>query len=479
MASWAFGLTLNEASQTPLFLQITEALLDAIRRGRLAPDERLPGSRTLAATLGVHRNTVVAAYDELLAQGWLRTSPARGTFVARDLPAKPGGRAAGVAARPGFELPPKPDFPLAEEPPKKGAIVLAGGAPDLAQVPTAALARAYRRALCDPRLRLLDYGDPRGDAALRTQIAKLLQSERGIVARPEQILVLRGSQMALRLIGDVLLSPDDTVAVESFGYVPAWVALGRGALRPVPVDAEGLDVEALEALVEREPIRAVYVTPHHQYPTMVVLSAARRLALLELAKVHRIAIIEDDYDNEVHYRGRPVLPLASADRAGVVLYVGTLSKVLAPGLRLGYLVAPEPVITRLAEHRRYVDRQGDLVVEHAVAELMEDGEVQRHARRMRRMYEERREVLLDLLDRHLGGALEVAPHDGGMALWAHAPGIDVEQWSANARDRGVWFTTAKRYAFDHRARPFVRLGFAGVGARELGRAVRRMTEALP
>ncbi len=481
MASWTFGLDLDETLDTPVFLQIARAILEAIQARRLKPDERLPGTRTLAATLGVHRNTVVAAYDELVAEGWIESSPARGTFVARDLPLARVRRATtGLARRPGFDLLHPPTRRRPQDPPRdRRTIVLAGGAPDLEHVPKAALARAYRRALFDRRAALLDYGDPRGELALRQQIAAMLAEERGVVATEDEILVVRGSQMGLRLIADAVVGPGDRVAVESLGYPPAWVALGRGRLEPIPVDADGIDVDAIAALVERAPIRAVYVTPHHQYPTLVVLSAARRLALLELARRHRFAIVEDDYDNEVHYRGRPVLPLASQDRSGVVLYVGTLSKVLAPGLRLGYVVAPAPVIERLAEHRRYMDRQGDRVVERAVAELMEDGEVQRHARRMRRLYGQRRDAFLALLDRHLGDVLRVESHDGGMALWAHAPGIDVDRWADAAEANGVWFATARRFTFDGRPRPYLRLGFAAADEATLARAVRRMTDVVP
>lgn len=479
MASWTFGLDLDDTLDTPVFLQIARAILEAIQARRLVPEERLPGTRTLAATLGVHRNTVVAAYDELVAEGWIESAPARGMFVAKDLPLSRARRATtGLARRAGFDLRPPPTRRRPQDPPNdRRTIVLAGGAPDLEHVPKAALARAYRRALFAKRV--LDYGDPRGEPALREQLAAMLAEERGIVATPEEILVVRGSQMGLRLIADAIVGPKDRVVVEALGYPPAWVALGRGRLEPIPVDQEGLDVDALAALVQRHPIRAVYVTPHHQYPTLVVLSAARRLALLDLARRHRFAIVEDDYDNEVHYRGRPVLPLASQDHAGVVVYVGTLSKVLAPGLRLGYVVAPAPLIERLAEHRRYIDRQGDRVVERALAELMEDGEVQRHARRMRRLYGQRREAFLELLDRHLSGVLRVESHDGGMALWAHAPGVDVDRWAADAEANGVWFATARRFTFDGRPRPYLRLGFAAADERTLARAVRRMTEVVP
>jgi GntR family transcriptional regulator/MocR family aminotransferase len=245
------------------------------------------------------------------------------------------------------------------------------------------------------------------------------------------------------------------------------------------VDAGGARVDAIAALAARGRLRAVYLTPHHQYPTTVVLAAGRRLELLALARARRFAGLEDDYDHEFHYDGRPVVPLASADRAGVVVYVGPLSKVLAPGLRLGFLVAPRAVVEAAAARRAFIDRQGDHVLEHALAELFEDGELLRHVRRARRRYAERREVLAEALRRTLGGALSFELPPGGTGLWcAVDPRIDVESWHARALDAGVSFQTARPFAFDGRARSFVRLGFARLDERELREAVRRMAGAL-
>jgi GntR family transcriptional regulator/MocR family aminotransferase len=196
---------------------------------------------------------------------------------------------------------------------------------------------------------------------------------------------------------------------------------------------------------------------------------------LELARKHRFAIVEDDYDHEVHYRGRPILPLASADRAGVVVYLGTLSKVLAPGVRVGYVVAPRAVLERMTALRRMVDRQGDPAVERAVAELLEDGVVQRHARRMRRVYHARRDALLEAMHDRLGERLVAPVPDGGMALWARAaPGVDIDAWSQRAARAGVLFPTARSFALDRKPRPFARLPYAPLDERELREAVARM-----
>jgi GntR family transcriptional regulator/MocR family aminotransferase len=198
-----------------------------------------------------------------------------------------------------------------------------------------------------------------------------------------------------------------------------------------------------------------------------------------MARARRIAVIEDDYDHEFHYHGRPVLPLAGDDPDGVVIYVGTLSKVLAPSLRIGFIVAPEPLIARLAAIRALVDRQGDSILERAVAELVEDGELQRHTSRARRVYLARRDTLAAALAEHLGDALSFTLPAGGIALWARAAaGIDVDAWAARARDAGVGFRTAREFTFDGHRAPFMRLGFASLDENELREAVQRMVGAL-
>jgi GntR family transcriptional regulator/MocR family aminotransferase len=478
-----------EADRVPLFLRIARAIADDVRRGRLRPGAAIPGSRELAQMLGVHRNTVLAAYRELVAEGWLTTEPARGTFVSLAMPEVAPRRFAAAAAprdevptRVGFDLPPAEREPGVEmRAPAGDVISLMGGVPDVRLAPVAALARAFRRSLRTSSRAVLSYGDPAGPARLRAAIAQMLSATRGLAASADSVLVTRGSQMALDLVARTLLSPGDVVAVEGLGYRPAWEAFRAVGARcvPMPLDEGGLDVGALADLAAETRIRAVYVTPHHQYPTTVTLAAGRRLELLELARRARFAILEDDYDHEFHYDGRPVLPLASADRAGVVVYLGTLSKVLAPGLRIGYLVAPRALVERVAARRFYIDRQGDLALEHAVAELFEDGDLGRHVRRARRAYLERRGVLVESLHQRLGSAVCFTTPAGGTAIWARvAADVSPEAWAARALERGVLIHTARFFAFDGRPRPFVRLGFAQASPHELREAVRRLAAAL-
>ena len=502
----------EEHENAPIFSRIARAIAHDIARGRLRPGQRLPGSRALASSLGVNRNTVLAAINELIAQGWLDARPAQGTFVRAVAPgdqrARPASRGLeprpGMPSRPAFGLPRQNlarsrwarwipgrggvlgDIDRAEPGASGDTLLMAGGVPDPRLFPGELLARAYRRAMRRHAHAVLDYGDPRGYPALRAALAEMLATTRGLACGPDDVVVTRGSQMAMWLVARALLEPGDRVAVESYGYVPAWDALGQNGaeLIPIPVDDEGMDTAALERQIaggpDGGPIRAVYVTPHHQYPTLATLSAARRMHLLALAREHGFAIIEDDYDNEYHYEGRPVLPLASADRAGSVVYIGTLSKVLAPGLRIGYVVAPRAVLERLTRQRTLVDRQGDRPTEAAVAELIEDGEIQRHIRRTRRIYHGRRDALAHQLEDQLGDLVQFQVPRGGMAFWVECDrAIDVEGWAERARERGVIVTPGRMVAFHDRPEPHLRVGFARTDEAEIARAVTRLRAALP
>lgn len=468
MSAWTFEIPLSRGDG-PLFRQLGSGLRRAIADGRLPAGTRLPGTRTLAKRLGVHRNTVLRAFADLCADGWLETVESSGTFVATDLPRRPPPtRTPG----PTYPLPPGP-APDDRRAPDDPGILSFSSLPDVSDIPQAAWARAWRRVLRLHGRRALDYADPRGDPALRAALAHMLATTRGLAIGADDVLVTRGSQMALYLVGAALLRPGDVVAVERWGYAPAWRALSAGGARvvPVAVDGDGIDVEALARLCESHPVRAVYVTPHHQYPTTVSLTPARRLRLLDLAARHGFAIVEDDYDHEFRFDGPPLFPIASVDRRPVI-YIGTLSKVLAPGLRCGFVVAPPSVLERLAGQRLDIDRQGDGVGERALAELFADGEVQRHVQRMRSLYHRRRDRLAALLREHLSDAVDFDLPAGGMAIWARVrAGVDLSGWSAAALQRGVWLMPPSAMTVEGAPPPGLRLGFARLERAALARAV--------
>jgi GntR family transcriptional regulator / MocR family aminotransferase len=469
-------------SEAPAYLQLSRAIADKIRCGKLSAGVRLPGSRTLASGLGLHRNTVLKAYEELLSEGWLSATHAKGTFVSNaipheSLPALPPKQ---VAPFP-FALPKVELAPFTDDTPPMGHVQLYGGSADLRLLPSTAIARAYRRALRQAP-RLLGYGSPRGSLALRVELCKLLSSTRGVAVEPERLLITRGSQMGIYLTAAAMLQTGDVVVVEGLGYPPAWQALRASGARLVPcrVDASGLDVERLEQICERQrrkrrPVRAVYLTPHHQYPTTVTLAPGRRMTLTKLAAEFGFVVIEDDYDHEFHYDGQPTLPLASAFPENSIAYIGTFSKVLAPGFRLGFLVAPHPVIERATSERFYIDRQGDAATEAALAELLEDGEIGRHIRKTRWIYQERRDHCIAVLRETFGERLQIAVPTGGMALWIRCQGgPTASAWLDESRKLGLDFQLGKPFGARPLPDEFVRMGFAVVTPEEMRRAVAQL-----
>lgn len=489
MRTWQLQVALDSADDRPLYQQISRQIVAAILDGRLSGGSALPGSRTLAMELTVHRNTILAAYDELFAEGWVTTFPARGTFVVQDLSrvtqlvssSHPDGHPRQSCTAPAFPVP-KP-VPLVR-PPAYGPnqLVLSRGAPDLRLFPRADLLRAYRRVLDRSAIRELTYADPRGHLPLREVIAQMLASRRGLPGSSETIMVTSGSQMALMLVAQGLLKRGDAVAVEQLTNPGGTAALRHLGLRLVPirVDDHGLDVDELATAAAQFGVRAVVVTPHHQFPTTTVMPSARRLMLLKVAHQYGMMVVEDDYDHEYHYEGRPVPPLACLDRHGSVVYVGTLSKVLAPGLRIGYLRADPVVISRLASVRALIDIQGDHLLEAAVTELFSSGDVGRHLRRLVRTYRHRRDVLVDAISHELGDVLTLNVPPGGMALWARVdPLVDLEEWCRRGEEEGVSFLPGRTFAVDGQDVRATRLAFTFHDEPELVRAVTRMRRALP
>jgi GntR family transcriptional regulator/MocR family aminotransferase len=477
------AIDLERDGSATLVDRIAVLIIEDIRRGRLRPGAWLPGSRPLAQALGVDRETVQRAVAVLAVEGWLEVVPRRGTRVADELPTRtpralPGRRTA-VPARAGFAF----DAPIeleVEVPPRDGTIDLSTGVPDVRLAPRDALARAYRAVLRRSGGARLGYADPRGEPSLRHALGAMLSETRALATDADAVLVTNGSQHGIDLFARAVLKQGDRVAVEDPGYAPAWRAFRTVGAKvvPIPVDARGLDVEALRAEVRRG-LRAVYVTPAHQYPTMAVMAPERRAALLALAAEHRVAILEDDYDHELSFDGRPIAPLASADRAGVVVYVGSFSKLFAPGLRVGFVVPPRDLLPVLTALRFVHDRQGDHAREAALASLIEDGVIERHVRRVRRIYLARREALIDGLTRIFGASIAIERPPGGLALW---PRFDLRPRALGrllreALARGVSLDPGSSFTHDARFLPHLRVGFAAHDDRERERALTRLREA--
>ncbi len=481
LRSWSLKLTITETSGLPVYLQIAQQIMEEIQRGRLTPSTAMPGTRELAEILKVNRKTVILAYDELIAQGWLVSEQRRGSFVSANLPnfnaqpqtAKTSQQPANVVAG--------PDHPLLNyQSPEAGVIDFNDGIPDSRLIPFNILSRAFRHALIGST-KNLGYGDPRGTLALRQSIATMLNMERGLSVDIDQICIARGSQMGIFLAARVLTRPNDFVVVEQLSYPAAKEAFRScGAnILTVGQDKRGIDVVALEKLCKQHPIRAIYVTPHHQFPTTVIMTAERRLKLLMLAEQYDFTIVEDDYDHEFHFSHHPVFPLASTNHGGRVIYVGSLSKVLAPGLRVGYLVATPSLIDRCAKEVMLIDRQGNSITELAVAELMNSGEIKRHIRRTFKIYNERRNLLIALVKKELKDYVTFDAPDGGLAIWLRLKeSYDVEKVAQHALKHKVRILPGTLFSESQESVHAIRLGFGSLTTAELEKGVLGLKAAL-
>src|ERR1700722_2012376 len=478
---WPLTLLINRRSSTPVGQQIVHAVIEEVRRGRLKPGTPLPGSRELAESLGVNRKTIVIAFEELEAQGWLSSEERRGTFVAENLPlldAKSSG-IAGMPERPFFRTA-RADVSLAVDLPPRDMLSFDDGTPDMRHVPIDILARIYRGCLrSSVQRRRLGYGDPRGSEALRASIASMLSAERGLAATADNLCLTRGSQMAIFVVAQTLISPGNTVVVERLTYPPAREAFRRAGaeIATVGVDAEGLVPEDLERVCRRKRVRAVYVTPHYHFPTTVLMTPQRRMRLMLLASQFGFAIVEDDYDHDFHFTHQPMLPLAAFDGAGYVIYIGSLSKLLSPSLRVGYVSAPKALIARIAAEIIMVDRQGDQAMEAAISEFIRAGELHRHTRKMMRLYAERRDRFAEFLGMAFGDAIELSVPDGGLAFWVRFNDVDLDHLLERAHKRRVHFQSPHAFASDGAAVDSLRLGFASLDVGELKRATERLKAA--
>jgi GntR family transcriptional regulator / MocR family aminotransferase len=449
-----------------LYRQLRAAILD----GRLRAGDGLPPSRELAARIEVSRNTVTAAYDRLTSEGFLAGKVGAGTFVTEGAArmSRHAPRATRLTPRPvwtALDLTPSPA-------PASPSHDFRVGVPDARLFPAAVWRRLVASELRRPGPRKARYGDPAGLPELREAIARHLGASRSVQASGDDVIVTSGAQQALDIVARVLVEPGATVAVEEPGYPMARLALeaAGGRIAPVPVDGEGIVVSALPASA-----RLVYVTPSHQFPLGMPMSLARRMALLAWAEARGAAIIEDDYDSELRFGGRPLEPLQSLDRAGLVLYIGSFSKVLSPDLRVGYLVAPHSLRPALCAAKLVSDWYTPPATQAALARFIDDGLLARHVRTARREYQARRDRLEAALARELAPVFDVVPSVAGLHLAAELrDDRDDRAIEQAAIDAGLAVRALSRFAISDVPRRGLALGFGAIAASRIDDGVRRL-----
>ena len=462
------------AGRGDLSVRIYRQLFDAVADGRLRPGERLPPTREMARRLAVSRNTVALAYERLAAEGILEGRVGAGTFVSA-VPTAPSVRRApsggAVAPRRVWSaLPPVWRGAGPEVPP----FDFRAGNPDPQLFPYAAWRRLVARELRPSSFRQTDYGDPAGHQGLRAAIARHVGVARGVRADAEDVIVTQGAQQALDLVGRVLIEPGACVAVEEPGYPPArhlFRSLGARVVG-VPVDGEGLVVAALPRAA-----RLVYVTPSHQFPLGMPLSPARRVALLAWAEARGALVIEDDFDSEFRFAGRPLDPLQNLDRGGRVAYVGSFSKVMLPALRLGFLIAPASLQPALRAAKWLSDGHAPVPTQAALARFIDGALLARHIRKVSREYAARHARIAEALAGPLGRWLRPVPSAAGLHLSAFAaPGVDVARVAERAAACGVAVRTLSFFG-DGKASPDgLVIGYGAIPTARVPEGLRRLRE---
>jgi len=477
----------DAASPDPLHRQLYSKLRNAILTGRISPGAQIPSSRDLARELGVARNTVLNAIEQLIAEGYLQGEQGSGTYVNRTLPDD-------TLHVPHLQASPaqrtRTCYPLSLR--SKGLTTLSTLLPSAKQtkpfqpaVPAVdafpfdlwakLVQKQWRR---HPR-NLLGFGEPAGYLPLRSAIATYLTVARAVRCEAEQVIIVSGAQQALDLTSRLLIDPGDPVWIEEPGYpgVRATLLAAGAHLIPVPVDEEGLNIQ--DGVARSAQARLVYVTPSHQFPLGYTMTLARRLELLNWSQRARAWILEDDYDSEYRYTSRPIPALQGLAAQEQVIYVGTFSKVLFPSLRLGYLVVPSALVDVFSAARTVAAGQSPLIEQAVLAEFITEGHFGRHIRRMRTLYQERRAVLLDEAKRELTGLLGVQVSDAGLYVIGWLPqGIDDRSVAQLAAAEGVDTAPLSGFYRGSGKRSGLMLGFAAFSAPELRSGVRKLARAL-
>jgi len=485
MVPYRSFVVVDRLSSTPVYLQVAHQLINAIQRGYLMDGHKLPGSRQLGELLGLHRNTIVASYAELEAQGWADAQPNRGTFVRNGKKEKPRrleSRKSVLASYPqrtGYSF---KRWTLLDNPfdQARATFCFDDGLPD----PRLSHIRYLSRLLHTHMKRKgnrakLAYHNPTGSEYYKEHLANFLNLTRGLHIAKKNLLITRSLELSVYLVAETLLSAGDCVLVGELSYFATNMIFQRTGAKilTVPLDGEGLDVDAVRLRCEQQNIRMLYLTPHHHYPTTVTLSAQRRVELLELSAKYGFIILEDDYDYDFHYDNSPLLPMASADTEGMVVYVGTFGKSMAPGFRSGFVVAPEPLIAEMDKLLGIMDRHGDSLTETALGEMIADGEIHRYLKKSRQDYQSRRDRLAQALVARLGHCVDFVLPTGGLAIWTQWPeGMNLMALQHECRKSDLYLPRYLLYQSHNHCG--IRLGFGSMSPEELDDAVHVLAGAI-
>lgn len=480
---WIKKLWLKDAVGKTLHSKLLNTITLEITEGRLKAGSRLPSSRSLAVQLDVNRKTVQQVYEELEAQGWLQTRSRSGTFVSDVLPEQ------GLSISDAEVLNCNERTLSSSElldslyqdsiTPVTIEVSNNDGVPDTRLIPYELLARTYRRVCIElNRSGKLGYTESKGSIELRSAVASMLSNERYMNCTSDEVCIVRGSQMGIYLASRILDPAKGAIVVEELCYLPARTAFEANGFTVLSckLDEYGLVIDDLINVLKDHSIAALYLTPHHQYPTTVTLPMERRLALLKLSKDYRFVVLEDDYDHEFHYESNPIPPLASLPNSENVVHIGSMSKVFAPGMRLGYIAANKAFIERAAQEILLIDRQGNAITELVLAHLMENGEVKRHIRKNRKEYEGRRDFAASEFVRVFGKDVSFKIPTGGMAIW-----VDISKLVRGRKLNELPSkdsTLSSLYTNEQEIPTHIRFGYGALKLTEITKSIERLSSFL-
>jgi GntR family transcriptional regulator/MocR family aminotransferase len=461
----ALNLTVNDLSKK-LYINIADAIKTSIKNGNVTPSEKLPSTRYLADQLQVNRHTIMAAYNELIAQGWVETKQRRGYTVATLLPiydAISNKKISKTLTTHKWRIV-KSNDTEAQRPASYYQYNFAGGNPDINIFPFNEFRGYINDTLNRPAIKDLNYGDNAGFPPFIKEVDTYLRRVRSITDK--EIIVVNGTQEALYLVAQILLKQGDKVAVESLGYRPAWKAFENAGAKLIGIKqtSQGIDVKHLEQMFKANEIRLLYLTPLHQYPTTTTLPVAERIKVYRLAQEHNIPIIEDDYDHEFHYDSQPLAPMAANDPSGLVIYLSSFSKLMFPGIRLGIIAVDKNLSAHITNYRTIINHKANVLLQDAVARWMKDGAFERQLRKATRIYQKRRKCMVNILNSYKdeGFDIEFTIPPGGMALWINV-GKNAQQISLLARNEGIFLLAENSFHLNHDndEDKYIRLGFSG------------------
>jgi GntR family transcriptional regulator / MocR family aminotransferase len=478
-------IALERGTDKPLHRQIYEGFRKAILERRLRPLQQIPSTRALASDLGISRIPILEAYSQLLAEGFLESRVGAGTFISSQLTAQLGANQSNSSGAPRVGV--ESTRPVSRtsralrikiEPWSYGQGAFAIGQVAIDQFPTDTWVRLVARHARNVSSESLHFSDPRGSPDLRAAIAEYLRTARGVNCDADQVIVVGGSQEALDISARVLLDPESAVWLEEPGYNLARHALTISGCTPVPVPVDGEGLNVAMGIKLCPTARVAYVTPSHQFPLGVTMSAARRIQLLNWAQTSGAWVIEDDYDSEYRYGGTPIASLQGLDANSRVIYIGTFSKILFPSLRVGYLVVPRDLVDRFVAMRVAMSIYPPYLTQAVLTDFINQGHLSRHIRRTRLLYAERRARLTACLEAEFGSELSVLEGESGMNLVVMLPesARDVEL-SRRAAARGLWLWPLSPYYLGQPHKGFV-LGFGNVQESDMPAAVCRMSQVL-